>query len=187
MKLKSLKFILLPALFLPYFCFALTTLNFSVDFVEDQYTPFLNLNKPVFIHSLRLNNLYCTSDTGVVSIYCNDGGQILGYFYCQDLLNGLTFPVEITLDEFYSEECSVFSSSGNGTIEFQLTIGQPSIGNTQNWLSLNEILGYIGKLAEDIPSYIALVIGLPFAFWFIEKTIAFVRGNFRPVEKIKEE
>jgi hypothetical protein len=29
--------------------------------------------------------------------------------------------------------------------------------------------------------------GLPIAFWFVEKTIAFVRGNFRPVEKIKKE
>ena len=62
-----------------------------------------------------------------------------------------------------------------------------TIGNTQNWLSSNEILAYIRKLAEDIPNYIALMIGLPIAFWFIEKTIAFVRGNFRPVEKIKEE
>jgi hypothetical protein len=61
------------------------------------------------------------------------------------------------------------------------------IGNTQNWLSSNEILGYIGKLAEDIPNYIALMMGLPIAFWFVEKIIAFVRGNFRPAEKIKEE
>jgi hypothetical protein len=63
----------------------------------------------------------------------------------------------------------------------------PTIGNTQNWLSQNEILAHIGKLAEDIPNYIALMIGLPISFWFIEKTIAFVRGNFRPVEKIKKE
>jgi hypothetical protein len=62
-----------------------------------------------------------------------------------------------------------------------------TIGNTQNWLSSNEILAYIGKLAEDIPNYIALMIGLPIAFWFVEKIIAFVRGNFRPAEKIKEE
>jgi hypothetical protein len=62
-----------------------------------------------------------------------------------------------------------------------------SIGGTKNWLSSNEILSYIDNLAEDIPDYIALMIGLPIAFWFIEKIIAFVRGNFRPVEKIKEE
>jgi hypothetical protein len=62
-----------------------------------------------------------------------------------------------------------------------------SIGATNEWLSQNEILGYIGKLAEDIPNYIVLMIGLPIAFWFIEKTIAFVRGNFRSAEKIKEE
>jgi hypothetical protein len=62
-----------------------------------------------------------------------------------------------------------------------------TIGNTQNWLSSNEILGYIGKLTEDIPNYIALIIGLPISFWFIEKIIAFVRGNFRSAEKIKEE
>jgi hypothetical protein len=61
------------------------------------------------------------------------------------------------------------------------------IGNTQNWLFQNEILGYIGKLAEDIPNYIVLMIGLPIAFWFVEKIIAFVRGNFRSAEKIKEE
>jgi hypothetical protein len=62
-----------------------------------------------------------------------------------------------------------------------------TIGNTQNWLSQNEILAYIGKLAGDIPNYIALMIGLPIAFWFIEKIIAFVRGNFRSAEKIKKE
>jgi hypothetical protein len=60
-------------------------------------------------------------------------------------------------------------------------------GRMENWLDIEEILGYIGKLAEDIPGYIALMMGLPIAFWFVEKTIAFVRGNFRPVEKIKEE
>jgi hypothetical protein len=72
-------------------------------------------------------------------------------------------------------------------VETSTSPSSGTIGNTQNWLSQNEILAYIGKLAEDIPNYIALMIGLPIAFWFIEKTIAFVRGNFRPVEKIKKE
>jgi hypothetical protein len=179
MKLKSLKFILLPALFLPYFCFALTTLNFSVDFTENQNTPFLYLDKPTFIHSLKALSIYCTNREGLVEINC--GEKELDIFSCASLPES-----ETILDDTFSGECFVFSYYGNGTFEFQFTIEQPSIGNTQNWLSSNEILGYIGKLAEDIPSYIALVIGLPFAFWFIEKTIAFVRGNFRPVEKIKE-
>jgi hypothetical protein len=72
-------------------------------------------------------------------------------------------------------------------LDYCFEIILPSIGNTQNWLSQNEILGYIGKLAEDIPNYIALIMGLPIAFWFVEKIIAFVRGNFRSVEKIREE
>jgi hypothetical protein len=62
---------------------------------------------------------------------------------------------------------------------FEIISPSGTIGNTQNWLTQNEILGYIGKLAEDIPNYIALMIGLPITFWFVEKTIAFVRGNFK--------
>jgi hypothetical protein len=84
--------------------------------------------------------------------------------------------IEIRFSDRTSPPNYVFEIIGTSTPPSSPPSG--TIGNTQNWLSSNEILAYIGKLAEDIPNYIALMMGLPISFWFIEKTIAFVRGNF---------
>jgi hypothetical protein len=38
---------------------------------------------------------------------------------------------------------------------------------------------YIAQVGEDVSPYLALIIGLPLAFWFIGKVVALVRGGFR--------
>jgi hypothetical protein len=51
-----------------------------------------------------------------------------------------------------------------------------------NFLTLPEVtstLAYISQVGEDVSPYLALIIGLPLAFWFIGKIVALVRGGFR--------
>jgi hypothetical protein len=51
-----------------------------------------------------------------------------------------------------------------------------------NFLTLPDVsstLAYIAQVGEDVSPYLALIIGLPLAFWFVGKVVALVRGGFR--------
>jgi hypothetical protein len=51
-----------------------------------------------------------------------------------------------------------------------------------NFITLPDVtstLAYIGQVGADVSPYLALIIGLPLAFWFIGKMVALVRGGFR--------
>jgi hypothetical protein len=201
MKLKSLKFILLILLVLPSFAFAdwiyqrtpsgtAITSPFSLYFKFDDWASDMCDNAPV-----------CESE----GIYWQF--RVVSYpdftWYYGEIHNKETKEATDIFDLPIGTKVmhvSIWTLNEDGNLTYEkiledspyyvfriIGLSSGTIGNTQNWLSSNEILAYIGKLAEDILNYIALMMGLPIAFWFIEKTIAFVRGNFRPVEKIKKE
>jgi hypothetical protein len=51
-----------------------------------------------------------------------------------------------------------------------------------NFITLPELSSttqYIAQVGADVSPYLALIIGLPLAFWFIGKVVALVRGGFR--------
>jgi hypothetical protein len=205
MKLKSLKFVLPILLVLPSFVFAVwiyqrtpegteitspITLYFKFDDwnsdvcnndpicnISGRYWQFhlLDTNSNIFYGEIHSRTIQEATD----SIDLPIGTEIYAILIQIFDKNQQSLPV-IKYVESCSPYCFVITETSSPP-------PSGTIGNTQNWVSSNEILGYIGKLAEDIPNYIALMMGLPIAFWFIEKTIAFVRGNFRPVEKIKKE
>jgi hypothetical protein len=209
MKLKSLKFVLPILLVLPSLVFA--------DWIYQRTPTGTEITSPVSLYFKweDWNSDMCRGDPWCVEMgrywgfYLNvliEGNeqQIYGETYdktIKEIIENFDLPVGaqvryIDVYVFAENQLPVgvivvesgfpaFTIIGTSTPPTPPPSG--TIGNTQNWLSSNEILGYIGKLAEDIPNYIALMIGLPIAFWFVEKIIAFVRGNFRPVEKIKEE
>jgi hypothetical protein len=169
--IKFLRFIF-PALFLPTFCFALTTLNFSVDFIENGYRAFLYLDKPTFIHSLKV--LSCSGTEEVISIFCNNGEKPLGSFLCYN------FPEdEIILDDFYYAECSVFSFE-NGTIEFQLTGNfETTTTSTLSEFLNNQFLPTLGQILTEIIPLFIMIIGISIAFILLKGFIEFFKPFFR--------
>jgi hypothetical protein len=51
-----------------------------------------------------------------------------------------------------------------------------------NFITLPDVsstVAYIAQVGEDVAPYLALIIGLPLAFWFVGKVVALVRGGFR--------
>jgi hypothetical protein len=207
MKLKSLKLVLPILLILPSFAFA------DWHYWRTPTGTGIKINSPPALHFdwTDWNTDVCDGDPicinrGVYWAFYLKGETPLGEtIFCgywhdktekeiteiADYLDVGTKIREIKLFVIYDEErfeiiTRTFEENQDPYL-FEIVETPETIGNTPTWLSSYEILSYIGKLAEDIPDYIALMIGLPIAFWFIEKTIAFVRGNFRPAEKIKEE
>jgi hypothetical protein len=205
MKLKSLKFVLPILLVLPSFAFAgiyYVDYYFHVSGAQEETinipsgtkaTQISLMEKPTCMDTIYPPRLW-------IDIWKGNYEQQLDSWYT-NIPQGYTLDLDIEGENFlklsfYDQSPECFEYDVTITIMYETIETPPSpppspppsgtIGNTQNWLSSNEILAYIGKLAEDIPNYIALMIGLPIAFWFVEKIIAFVRGNFRPVEKIKE-
>jgi hypothetical protein len=185
MKLKSLKFVLPILLVLPSLALA-----YSVDYTFE-FPPSQNLEdyvRTIYVSEGRIYKVcLIEKSSSPMYIYLAKIDKTERYYYYNSF--EWTEPLPTCRDVDIQEGEKLFIKPTDLPFYFTLTfrIFYHSIGDTRDWLSQNEILGYIGKLAEDIPNYIALLIGLPIAFWFIEKTIAFVRGNFRPVEKIKEE
>jgi hypothetical protein len=169
--IKFLKFIF-PALFLPIFCFALTTLNFSVNFVNNGYVGFLILKKPTFIHSLKVFS--CTGGEQI-SIFCNNGEKLLYSFDCNNFSED-----EIILDDTYNEECDVFSYSGNGIIEFQLT-GDFEITTTSTLSEFlnNQFLPTLGQILTDLLPLFIMIIGVSIAFILLKGFIEFFKPFFR--------
>lgn len=41
------------------------------------------------------------------------------------------------------------------------------------------MLAYVGELFTDLAPAIAVVVGLPVAFWAVGKTISLIKGGFR--------
>jgi hypothetical protein len=205
MKLKSLKFVLPILLVLPSLVFA--------DWHYWRTPEGTEITSPITIHfdfSDWLNDVCDGSESRVscnnsgvswrIRLYTTDYQSFWGETHDRTITEtteSFDLPVGTQIkgiaiiviwNDGHWENTRVLEEADPYTFEIVETpTPSGTIGNTQNWLSQNEILAYIGKLTDDIPNYIALMIGLPIAFWFIEKTIAFVRGNFRPVEKIKEE
>ena len=203
MKLKSLKFVLPILLVLPSFAFATYHYWRTPTGTEITSPVTLHFDWSSWFYDVCESNGYCI-DHGVYwrfHLFTIDGEDIYGETHDKTITEAtetFNLPVGTKIQGIFIDVIMDGGSDGDvralewedNTYVFEIvgtSIPSGTIGNTQNWLSSNEILGYIGKLAEDIPNYIALMIGLPIAFWFVEKTIAFVRGNFRPVEKIKEE
>jgi hypothetical protein len=184
MKLKFLKFVLPILLVLPSLALA-----FSEDYTFSGFVETWNLERDIFVpKGLKVNKVCLLSKSLPQRIYLLEDGWNkygkrwdYGYWDWGDWSGCKDVDIEGESLITFSFASSPISYTATFRIFYQ------SIGDTRDWLSQNEILGYIGKLADDIPNYIALMMGLPIAFWFVEKTIAFVRGNFRPVEKIKEE
>jgi hypothetical protein len=185
MKLKSLKLVLPILLVLPSLVLAFSE-DYTFTFLPEDF-PY-NASREIFVpEGLKVNKVCLLSKTlpQRISLY-------------EDFFNKYNKSEDYGWWDWYETGCkdvniegesviTIFGSSASLPYTATFRIFYQSIGDTRDWLSQNEILDYIGKLAEDIPNYVALMIGLPIAFWFIEKTIAFVRGNFRPAEKIKEE
>jgi hypothetical protein len=51
-----------------------------------------------------------------------------------------------------------------------------------NFITLPDIsstTAYIAQVGADVSPYLALIIGLPLAFWFVGKVVALIRGGFR--------
>jgi hypothetical protein len=190
MKLKSLKFVLPILLVLPSLAFGAVSYSRS----PSGYT----ITSPVYI-SVSVDNVlsdlcyqFPYTTKWKIRIYSiNDidywespekdiSEKSLSYDF--DLPVGTQVAVvSATCYQFpyWSDGYEFEGSSYDMHIIFEVAEAPKTISNVSSWLSQNEILGYIGKLTEDIPNYIALIIGLPISFWFIEKIIAFVRGNFR--------
>jgi hypothetical protein len=186
MKLKSLKFVLPVLLVLPSLALA-----YSVDYTFE-FPPSQNMFdyiRTIYVPKGSRINKVCliAKSSSPMYIYLAKVDKTEGRYYYDPFT--WSEPVGTCRDVDIQEEEKLWIKPTDLPYYFTLTfrIFYYSIGDTRDWLSSNEILAHIGKLAEDIPDYIALMIGLPIAFWFIEKTITFVRGNFRPVEKIKEE
>jgi hypothetical protein len=168
--IKFLKFIF-SALFLPAFCFALITLDFSVQFFENQYVSFLNLDNPTFIHSLKV--LSCSGSDGMLDIRCGD--KLLDAFYCNSPPSE-----EIILDDTYYGECTVFSYSGNGTIEFQLTGDfETTTTSTLPEFLQNQFLPTLGQILTDIVPLFIMIIGIVIAFILLKGFIEFFKPFFR--------
>jgi hypothetical protein len=185
MKLKSLKFVLPILLVLPSLAFAFSE-DYTFTILPEDF-PY-NMTREIFVpKGLKVNKVCLLSKSLPQRIYLSEDGynkygKYWNYGYWDWWETGCK-------DVDIEGESLITFFFNNSPIPYTATfrIFYQSIGNTRDWLSQNEILAYIGKLAEDIPNYIALMMGLPIAFWFVEKIIAFVRGNFRPAEKIKEE
>jgi hypothetical protein len=170
--IKFLKFIF-PVLFLPTFCFASTTLNFSVDFINNEYVRFLYLEKPTFIHSLKVFS--CTGTEGVIYLYCNHAEKLLYAFYCNDIPED-----EIILDDTFYDECDVITTSGgNGTTEFQLTFETTTTTSTLPEFLQNQFLPTLGQILTDLLPLFIMIIGISIAFIFLKGFIEFFKPFFR--------
>jgi hypothetical protein len=166
--IKFLKFII-PLLFLPYFCFALTTLNFSVDFVNG-WRGFLSLKKPTFIHSLKVFS--CQGTNALVQIGCEE--KVLDSFYCDNIPQD-----EILLDDTYYGDCGI-TSSDYGTIEFQLTGDFETITtSTLSEFLQDQFLPTLGQILTDIVPLFIMIIGIVIAFVFLKGFIEFFKPFFR--------
>jgi len=153
--IKFLKFIF-PALFLPTFCFAETTLNFSVNFVNNGYVGFLILKKPTFIHSLKVFS--CTGGEQM-SIFCNNGEKLLYSFDCNNFSED-----EIILDDTYNEECDVFETTTTSTLPEFLQ---------------NQFLPTLGQILTDLVPLFIMIIGISIAFIFLKGFIEFFKPFFK--------
>jgi hypothetical protein len=165
--IKFLKFIFLT-LFLPTFCFALTTLRFSVDFVENNEVHFLSLHEPTFIRSFKV--LSCNNEEALLNFRC--GENLFASFYCWDY----TYYDDYPLASLYSGDCFIYSSIGNGTIQFQLTGDfEPPLTEFLHY----QFLPTLGQILTDIIPLFILIIGITIAFILLKGFIEFFKPFFR--------